>query len=112
MIGNAPDPLIDLQDQIYEWWEEAQRARPEWYGGYPCPQLSSNVGVVDAHSFLDGLRADPPIFSIERGYVLRTPLPVECGSCSNPTETSLTIQARRPCRTPSNRRAALVWNLE
>ena len=67
-------PREALQTQICDWWSEAQRARPDWYGGHPCPQLSANVGVVDAHSFLDGLRADPPIFSMERGYVLRTPL--------------------------------------
>jgi hypothetical protein len=29
---------------------------------------------LDAHAFLMGLRSDPPLFSIHRGYVLRTPL--------------------------------------
>lgn len=72
--AGRPDSLRDLDRLIGEWWEEAQRSKPNWFAGYERPGLFSEITGREARLFLDGLRTDPPLYEVVDGYALWTPL--------------------------------------
>ena len=65
--------LESLRSTIETWWGASLDVYPSRFHG-ECPELSSELTEDDAGHFLLGLNHDEPLFWIEDGYKLRSPL--------------------------------------
>lgn len=64
------DTRDDLVRCLHTWWLEAVQHRKGEFAGRQQPLLPPEVTDADAHSFLRGLDADPPLYTVKNGYLL------------------------------------------
>lgn len=65
--------LDDLRERVQNWWPLARAAREDFLP-FDCPEISTQITELDAKSFIRGLDSEPPIFRVEDGYKLYSPL--------------------------------------
>ncbi len=65
--------LEDLRKRVRDWWPLARVAREDFLP-FECPEISTHITELDARSFIKGLDAKPPVFRIDDGYKLYSPL--------------------------------------
>jgi hypothetical protein len=57
-IAGGPDSLRDLDRLIGQWWEEAQRSKPDWFAGYERPGLFSEIHSAGFNTFRWSVNGD------------------------------------------------------